>query len=45
VQAINNKGRMVGAYQYKQAARVFYYNGSMVSTFGTYRIEDTTHVA
>jgi hypothetical protein len=45
VQAINNKGRMVGVYQNKQAARVFYYNGSTVSTFGKYRVEDTTHVA
>jgi hypothetical protein len=45
VQAINNKGRVVGVYQYKQASRVFYYNGSTVSTFGKYPVEDKLHVA
>jgi len=42
VQAINNKGRVVGVYTdvAKKVQRVFYYNGTTVSYFGKYRVED-----
>ncbi len=49
IQAINNKGRIVGTYtdtsQNPTVQHVFLYNGSTVSTFGNYGATDIVHAA
>ena len=46
VQAITNRGRLVGTYvDAGQMQHVFYYNGTSVSIFGAYPVQDTLHVA
>ena len=46
VQAINNRGRLVGTYlDTSQMQHVFYYNGTSVSTFGAYPAQDSLHLA
>jgi len=46
VQAINNNGRIVGAYtDIKNVQHVFLYNGTTVSVFGKYTPTDQLQVA
>jgi hypothetical protein len=49
VQAINNQGRVVGVYtdtsQNPAVKRVFLFNGTTVSSFGSYGVNDTVQVA
>ena len=46
VQAINNRGRVVGTYvDTSQLQHVFYYNGTTLSTYGAYAPTDVIHLA
>ena len=49
IQAINNKGRVVGTYvdtsQNPAVQQVFLFNGSTVSSFGNYGLRDIVHAA